>query len=151
MLRADPTRVFDRGAFRFRYPREFVFEFDADESADTWTLSGNDAKILVHRVRLRDPGTLLADSVKGSVDGWSPDGTKVTIAPVALRLGTREVGGLRVEGRVLSARMRQDSALFQTGGATWILTAQDSLGEDGSSSRDASVIEDLLRTTFEIR
>ena len=46
-VRPEPHRLFPYGGVSFHYPRGFTFEADLDDpAARSWTLSGNDFKVL---------------------------------------------------------------------------------------------------------
>src|SRR5687767_14977488 len=48
-LRVEPARRFAYAGVEFLYPREYGFEASVEPAFAVWTLSGNDAKVMVQR------------------------------------------------------------------------------------------------------
>lgn len=139
----DPERLFTHGGLSFSYPRHFAFEADlADAASQSWTLSGNDVKILIFRFATE----LSVDAyVKELVEGFGP---KTTVSPVSIQLGSRQYSGQRLRAVVATHEFTQDVfALPSVKGRGRMLVVQD----DGSGNKpESQPTRALLSKTFQI-
>jgi hypothetical protein len=99
----DPERVFTHAGLSFSYPRHFAFEAELeDRASQSWTLSGNDVKIMIFRF----PTELSVDSfAKQIAKGFGPN---ASISPISIQLGPKEYSGQRVRATVATHEFTQD-------------------------------------------
>lgn len=139
----DPERVFTHVGMRFSYPRHFAFEAElSDVASQSWTLSGNDVKIMIFRFATE----LSVDSfAKELTDGFGP---KSTISPVSIQLGPHQYSGQRIRAVVAAHEFTQDVfALPSVKGRGRILVLQD----DASGNKpESQPTRGLLSKTFQI-
>lgn len=139
----DPERVFTHAGLSFAYPRNFTFEAElGDRSSHSWTLSGNDVKIMIFRF----PTELSVDSfAKELADGFGPSST---IAPTSLQLGQKEYLGQRIRATVATHAFTQDIfALPPVNGKGRFLVLQDDAAGNKPESQPTRA---LLTKTFRI-
>jgi hypothetical protein len=104
-IAVEPQRTFTYAGMRFDYPRNFTFEADLEGASSSWTLSGNDLKIMVFRF---DERVSTEDYVKELVKRFGPT---TTTAPMQLRLG-----GVDYPGTRLDVRLVQTDLIYQVVG-----------------------------------
>jgi len=139
----DPERVFTHAGMSFSYPRHFAFEADlSDAASHSWTLSGNDVKIMIFRFATE----LSVDAfVKELTDGF---GSKSTISPVLIELGPRQYAGRRIRAVLATHEFTQDVfALPSVKGRARILVVQDDASGNKPESQPTRA---LLAKTFQI-
>lgn len=106
-VRPEPHRVFPYGGVSFRYPRGFTFEADLDDpTARSWTLSGNDFKVIYFAFPVViTPQTHLEQLL----ESHGRANCHVLDEQADLRLGESTLGGIRVEVTVQGSRMVQEA------------------------------------------
>lgn len=116
----EPQRTFTYAGLRFDYPRSFTFEADLDGGTSSWTLSGNDLKIMVFRF---DERVSTEEYVQELVKRFGPT---TTTAPMQLRLGNADYPGTRLDVRVVKTELVYEVVgLPQYEGKYRILAIQD--------------------------
>lgn len=139
----EPQRTFTYAGTRFDYPRNFTFEADLDATTSSWTLSGNDLKIMVFR--FAEPVST-QDYVEQLVKRFGPT-TKT--APMQLRLGGVDYPGTRLDVHVVQTVLIYDVVgLPQHDGKYRILAIQDN--EKGAQIPESVNARALLTRTFHV-
>lgn len=139
----DPVRRFDALGIRFDYPREFMFEADLDSEAnDSWTLSGNNVKIMVLRLPADASDEYMARQLAAQYGG------QTSIRPVVMALGQREYAGWRVHAEVATMSFVQDIfALPGIDGRARFIVVQD---ESEQATAESTYVRGLLARTFQV-
>lgn len=139
----DPERIFSHAGLSFAYPRSFTFEADLSAAhSHSWTLSGNDVKIMIFRFSTE----LSVDTfAKELAEGFGP---KSTTSPISIQLGSEKYSGLRIRAALASYELTQDVfALPSVNGKGRFLVLQD----DGSGNKpESEPTRALLSKTFRV-
>ncbi len=128
----------------FSYPRHFAFEADLfDAASQSWTLSGNDVKIMIFRF-----ATELSVGRSFVTDLAAGFGPKSTISPIPIQLGPVQYSGKRIRARFPMHEFTQDVLpLPSVKGRGRFLILQD----DASGAKPEShLTRALLSKTFQI-
>lgn len=147
-ITAKPDKLFRAGSVSFRVPKEYSLETEAEPDGTTmWTLDGdNGVLILVRFGAAQDPKEgveTMVDYLKGQYGE-----ANVKTSPVSLKLGDRVQQGMRVSATVAGQRLVQDLFAWKSGGATYLLTVQETPQDDGSSVAELRRVRQLLADTF---
>lgn len=138
----NPERTFAYAGLEFAYPRQFTFEADLSAEAHSWTLSGNDLKIMIFRFQTE---ILLDDLAKETATQY---GAETTVSQVAIKLGGAEYAGRRIRARLAGSEFTQDIFLLpQVNGQARVLMLQD-FGDAGTP--EGGLARDLLLRTFRL-
>jgi hypothetical protein len=144
--RVAPHRVFRLGGLDFHYPRGYGFEADlSDPEMHTWTLSGNDHKIMVFRY----PGNpaheaqraAVLDQMKAAYKGKSRQEVDEIV------LAGRTLKGARVHAELVGAGFTQRVFSFATAKDGYLLILQDS-PQAGKPTPEAVTAEKFFTGTF---
>lgn len=145
MLLEDDYRQFEYADLSFSYPAYFTFEADTSlVNYQDWTLSGNDFKIIVMRIR----GAITADMFARNLEEQFED---TRLEPVSRRFGEGEFEGVRVVMTVNGVPIMQEIFVVRGGSFSTVLTLQDNPGPGGRSSGEGSRVLELFAKEFEIR
>ncbi|NUO50474.1 MAG: hypothetical protein HOV80_16590 [Polyangiaceae bacterium] len=140
----DPERVFSHAGLSFAYPRNFSFEADlSDAHSHSWTLSGNDVKIMVFRF-----------STELSIDSFSKEiaegfGPSATISPISIQLGSTEYSGQRVRAKIATHAFTQDifSLPAIKGKGRFLVLQDDASGNKPESQPTRALLAKTFRIT----
>jgi hypothetical protein len=145
----EPYRVFPYQGLRFQYPRTFSFEADlADPAEKSWTLSGNDVKIMFFSLDAKLTPTAFADSV---LEQFDRSKSKVLDPNAKLTLGAHAVTGVKLQLTVATHKMTQEAYAIPTlRGKTRLLVLQDNPDERGNHSAEGKAMLALLQKTFQV-
>jgi hypothetical protein len=133
-LTVEPFRKFAYGGVSFSYPRGFTFEAEiTDDGSKTWTLSGNDFKILYFAFA----SDLSTEAyVEALISRFGKETCRRSRA--VMTLGGEEIKGLRLEVKLAALDLTIDAfRLPSPDGTTRLLSLQDSPDESGRHSAEA--------------
>jgi hypothetical protein len=149
-LVVDPHRVFDFQGVSFQYPRSFGFEADlADPSAKSWTLSGNDFKIMLMVIQGSTTASEYADNL---VAEFGEDNCRITDAQAKLRLGSVDLSGSTLRVNLAGHSMTMEVYLVDsTASAAKLLVFQDSLDEYGNRSNERKEALQVMASSFQVK
>lgn len=146
-LRVGPNRKFAYGGIEFLYPRQYTWEADVEPRLATWTLSGNDCKVMVHRYAgITDVGQVVDAIGASMLKQFKIEGQKP--AEVKLELQGHKLTGKRVEIVVATHRIFTDIYGLKVGGGVVLLVLQDSPTEAGGPSAERIEMGKLLAQSF---
>jgi hypothetical protein len=146
-LRVEPHRTFHHASIRFRYPSSYTFEAKIKDPMSTWTMSGNDAKVILFRHRDLDPDEWRDGTVKSMLKKYDRAGQKLT--KTKTKLGRHVFAGTQLRATVAGTPMLQEVYTFVHRGAPFLLILQDSPAEADHSNDYLHLIE-MLRSSFEL-
>lgn len=140
----DPERVFTHAGLSFAYPRNFSFEADLSEPhSHSWTLSGNDVKIMVFRF-----------STELSIESFSKEiaegfGPSASISPISIQLGSTEYSGKRVRAKIATHAFTQDifSLPAIKGKGRFLVLQDDADGNKPESQPTRALLAKTFRVT----
>jgi hypothetical protein len=146
-LVVDSARVFPYRGVTFKYPRHFSFEGSiSDRSAQSWTLSGNDFKIMLFDLQ----GDVSSSSFAAEMlDQFGKDKAKIVDRDVAITLGKETIKGTRLRVTLVSHTMAID--IFHLAfreGRTQLFVLQDSVDDKGRPSKEGAAALSLLKASF---
>jgi len=144
-LVADVHRIFSHQNFSFRYPRYFTFEADLSDPKDkSWTLSGNDCKIMILTFR----GTLTPKQFAANLaQTFGEKNTTTTDAKV--KLGKTTYDSAFVDTTVAGNRMMMEILpTTPPKGWTKLFVIQDSVSDAGAHSKEYRELMEMLRGSF---
>lgn len=147
-LRIEPQRRFSYAGVEFRYPRELGFEAQLDPQFASWTLSGNDCKVLVQRYKGHKKPEVLHKGVIAEIH--KAYGGKAKESAVKLEAGGRTLEGTRLEVELASALIVQELYPLKSGGDVIELIIQDAPKKSGEVSPERVRIEALLKETLKL-
>jgi hypothetical protein len=145
-LSARPHCVFPHAGVTLPYPREFIFEADIDEDVSIWTLSGNDAKIMIfHYTSLM---VALDTVVDQALEQFGRENCRRQ--PARIQIQGHVVTGARIDATLAGTLIRSDIFRMPTRRGTRILWLQDAPGEDGNPSDEARNIRSLIEQQMQL-
>lgn len=147
-LRLEPHRRFAYAGLEFKYPREYGFEADADAQFSTWTLSGNDAKLIVQRIKNQKKVDVAHKSVVAETQ--KAYGGKAKESAVSIELAGKKLDGTRIEVDLAGSQIVQDWFPFKSGNDVVELIIQDSPKKAGEPSPERVRTEALLKETLKL-
>jgi len=144
LLKAASTRTFAYGDLTFRYPASFTWEAEIEAPNEkTWTLSGNDFKILYFVL----PAPLTVDDYAAAMVGQIGN-NKSRIHASERELGDRKYKGKRLAVDLAGTQLTMEIYAFPAKEGARLLVLQDSLGDDGKTSAEGARALKLLSETF---
>lgn len=149
VLVVDPLRTFRRDGISFKYPREYVFEADMENPrATVWTLSGNDALLMLTRYPdLMDPEELRDTTAESIQEDYGEDSD---VMSVSCTVGSKELSGRRVTMRIGDVLLIQDVYAFNSEEKSYLFILQDSPDDLDTPTEEFSELLDLLSSTMVI-
>ncbi len=140
-------RVFPYQGITFKYPRSFTFEADlVDPTAKTWTLSGNDFKIMYF---VLNDALSAADFAKDMINQFGRENAKVVDANATITLGEQQLNGTSFRVTVATHKMVMDIyRLPSRGTQTRLLVFQDSLDDSGNRSKEGQTTIAEVKSSF---
>ncbi|MBL8949706.1 MAG: hypothetical protein JNK82_02945 [Myxococcaceae bacterium] len=146
-LKVEPHRRFAYAGVELEYPREYGFEQSGEGAFTSWTLSGNDAKVMVQRYKGQKKTDVVHKAVVAEVQ--KAYGGKAKESPATLQAGGRTLEGTRLEVEVMGTFIVQELFPLKSGGDVVELIIQDSpkkLGEPSAErARTVKLISDTLK------
>ena len=146
-VRPEPHRLFPYGGVSFHYPRSFTFEADLDDpAARSWTLSGNDFKVLYFAF----PVVITPQThVKQLLETHGRANCRVLDERADLRLGETTLRGIRVEVAVQGNRMIQEAYQVPLKGqGSRLLVFQDWPADGADRSKEGALALRLIAASF---
>jgi len=147
MLAAEPHRTFANAGISFRYPRAFGFDASlSDPASRSWSLSGNDAKIMYFVIA--GPVTV-AEFAQGLTSQFGKENVETTEAETRLTLGRETLVGMSL--RVTLAATPMSISVYRVpleGPETRLLVLQNSLGATHAPSSEGQEALALLKASF---
>lgn len=149
LLRVKPYRVLDLNGVRFRYPRAMQFKVQTITSSfKMWTLSGNDAVVIVQRGTDVDVDEARETVIEEMVARW---GTNLqSREDASITLAGRKATGERFRISIADQTIEQSVYALDVGSAAFVLILQDSIDDQGKPSEDARRTFRMLRESFAI-
>lgn len=147
-LKLEPQRRFGYAGLEFRYPREYGFEAQLQPQVSSWTLSGNDAKVMVQRYKGQKKVDVLHKSVIAEMQ--KAYGGKAKESPVTLAAGGRTLEGTRIEVDLAGTFIVQDVFPIKSGSDAVELIIQDAQNKAGEPSAERVKTEALLKETLKL-
>lgn len=147
-LKLEPQRKFSYAGLEFSYPREYGFEAQVAQPVTSWTLSGNDAKVMVQRFKGQKKVDVLHKSVIAGIQ--KAYGGKAKESPITLAAGGRTLEGTRIEVDLAGAFIVQDLFPIKSGADGVELIIQDSQKKLGEPSAERVKTEALLKETLKL-
>jgi hypothetical protein len=140
-------RVFPYAGIKFKYPRSFTFEADlSDPNSKSWTLSGNDLKIMIFVLNSR---LTTADFANNMMEQFGGENCQVVDANASLAMGKQTLSGTTIHVSVATFKMAMDIYLVPSRGpATKLLVIQDSLDDAGNRSKEGKQTLEELSSSF---
>lgn len=149
-LSVNDTREFDKSGIKFRYPRHFAFEADLEDPTFMgWTLDGNSTVLMLFLAPETDDEVAMRDEfVQTMVGQFGEDRTSV--GKTSISLEGKKTEGSRIEAVIADVTLRQDIYGLPTDEGALLLVIQDTLEDDGSSTKETTGAVKLLNDTFKI-
>lgn len=146
-LQAEEFRVFRFQKVSFKYPRHFTFEADLeDATSKSWTLSGNDFKIIVFSQAAKPSSRQFADNL---IEQFGTANCRVVNANARIALGSHNLRGTSLKVKIASHQLAVDIYLIPTRGLDGrMLVIQDALDDAGKPSAEAAVAMKALQSSF---
>lgn len=147
-LKLEPRRRFAYAGLQLDYPREWGFEADLDAQFASWTISGNDAKVVVQRYKNQKRVDQLHKNVVAEVQ--KAYGGKAKETPATLTAGGRTLEGTRLEVDLAGVPIVQELYPVKSGADVVELIIQDAPKKSGEPSAERVKLEGLLRETLKL-
>ncbi|MBK7857618.1 MAG: hypothetical protein IPJ65_03110 [Archangiaceae bacterium] len=147
-LKVEPQRRFSFAGLEFRYPREYGFEAQLEAQFASWTLSGNDTKVLVQRYKNQKKLDAMHKGVIAEIH--KAYGGKAKESPTTLVAGGKTLEGTRLEVELASALIVQDLFPVKSGNDALELIIQDSPKKAGEPSAERVRTQRLLEDTLKL-
>jgi|GEM_PF-3276151 len=146
-LIAASTRHFEKAGVEFNYPASFTWEADVeDREAKSWTLSGNDFKIMVFSLGTR----MTADSYsKLLATKFGVENTKVS--PVERKLGKNTYEGRLLRTTLVGTAISQEVFEFTSESASRLIVFSDTLPDGKNASSEAQDALHMVTQSFKIQ
>jgi hypothetical protein len=146
-LRVGPNRKFTYAGVEFLYPRQYAWEAELEKNLATWTLSGNDCKVMVHRYPgISDVAPMVNGIAQSMLKQFKLEGQKPT--DVKLELQGGKLTGKRIEILVATHRIFTEVYGMKSAGGVVLLVLQDSPTESGGQSPERVEMGKLLAQSF---
>lgn len=143
-LTAASTRHFNTIGIEFDYPASFTWEADVEvESAQSWTLSGNDFKIMVFQL---SKGVTAQSYAQAMVKQFGEE--KTTIASTERSLGEKTLSGKVLKTIIAKTEIRMEILEIPSNSKSRLLVLQDSPPEGESMSKEAEATLNVVAKTF---
>jgi hypothetical protein len=134
-LTVEPYNLFSAAGIRFKYPREFIVDADLEKKhVKSWTLSGNDFKILYF---VFDVPVQIEDYLESMLARYGRQNCTVTGA-APLTFGPVVLTGTTIKTTVTGIKMALHIYQLPSSGMPLkLLVLQDCLGSSGNPSTEA--------------
>ncbi|MCB1049247.1 MAG: hypothetical protein KDC71_01520 [Acidobacteria bacterium] len=143
LLKAASLRHFPYGGVEFDYPANFSWEAEIDGSDRTWTLSGNDFKIIYF---VMSEALTLDEYVEAIREQFGDDKIQVTFKERAM--GSLTVKGQRLKATLAGIPFFMEVYLLPTQKGTRLLVFQDFPGEGTQSSPEGDKTFKMFSASF---
>lgn len=147
-LKVEPHRRFAYAGVEFDYPREYGFEASGDGPFSSWTLSGNDAKVMVHRYRGQKKADVVHKAVVAEVQ--KAYGGKAKESAATLSVGSKTLEGTRLEVEVMGTFIVQELFPVRSGGDVVELILQDSPKKPAEPTAERARTGKLIADTLKL-
>jgi hypothetical protein len=142
------NRRFEGAGVRFDFPRDMAVGTEPGAAMSQWTLDGDDCVILVNAFDDGDAADLAADVLANTLRALDAKAAPATACTVSL--GGKDHAALRGRARMAGTVIEVTSVWLVAGGKAVTLMLQDSLGDDGKATPEATRVLELLKTTFAV-
>lgn len=144
VLRAAATRRFAYGGVAFEYPAAFTWEAEIRSPTDrTWTISGNDCRIMVFVL----PEAMSVGDYARAMEGQFGKG-KTRIGDTTRIFSGTKREGKRLDVEVTGVKLNFEMFALPSAKGSRILLFQSSPPDDRPVSRESGVALSLLETTL---
>lgn len=147
-LKVEPHRKFSYAGLEFMYPREYGFEASLEPQFASWTLSGNDTKVMVQRFKGQKKADVLHRTVVAEVQ--KAYGGKAKESPVTFMAGGRTLEGTRIEVDLMGTFIVQELFPVKSGADIVELIIQDSPKKLSEPSAERVRTGTLLKDTLKL-
>ncbi len=143
-VHAGDYRVFDYGGVRFEYPAKFGWEAEQDGDTRTWTLSGNDFKILYFRMKVGFSAERYAEKIRERMPKSSP------VVPIERDFGGKRIVGAQVVAHFSEYAVRHEAFEIPVKDGAAMLVFQDA-DNGGKGSTEAAQTLPRMLSSFRIK
>jgi len=147
-LIVGPYNLFSCDDVHFKYPREFIYEADLEQAyVKSWTLSGNDCKIMYFAF---DEPIQISDFLDSMLERYGRQHCTVTdTAP--LTLGQMILTGTAIHTTLVGVKIAVDIYQIPSSGTSMrLLVIQDCVDSFGSRSTEGMHAIQLLEQSFHL-
>ena len=147
LLKVNQYKTFNYGGVFCKYPRHYTFEANlGNPKLKIWTLSGNDAKIIIQNYSVSLDHKYLADLLAKNYGkkNCKVENCKLTFTDKTLQ-GTKVLA--TIAGNIIS----QQVFSLPTKEGTTMLILQDSPSDDGGPSKEGIELNKLLNKYFKLK
>ena len=149
ILELDPVRKFEKSGISFEYSSDKNFAYqNLSGTVDHWELNGSNATIMVQNYRQNVTKDALYDAFS---DQFKTMKAKLKIKKITLHSNGNKFNGKRLFIDMGNVHLIQDIFVFETGDTTRTLIIQDSVNDDGSSTKEFQDTMDLIRDSLVIK
>ncbi len=141
ILTVKPTKVFDYGGVYFEYPRYYTFEASlCNKNFKGWTLSGNDAKIMIYNYQ-----TVVGHKAMANImlEQYGPQ--KCKLEKCKMIIPNRVLHGTRVVAKIGKITLFQEIYSFKHASGSTLLILQDSPENEDAASAEATILMKMLK------
>ncbi|MHB0959347.1 MAG: hypothetical protein ACYC0X_23245 [Pirellulaceae bacterium] len=145
VLRASSTRQFSYGNVAFHYPASFSWEAEMEgQNEKTWTLSGNDFKIMYFIL----PQALSVDAYAQAMTKHFEKGI-TRVGDTERKLGSRQYKGKRLSVELAGTSLAIEVYALRANSGSRLLVLQDSPPDERATSEEGEKTLNLLSASFE--
>ena len=149
LLELNPVRKFEKSGISFDYSSDKNFAYqNLSGAADHWELIGSDATIMVQVYHQKVTKKALYDAYS---DQFKLMKANLKVKDITLHSNGNKFKGKRLIVDMGNVNLTQDIFVFETTESTRTLILQDSLNDDGSSTKEFQDTIDLIRDTLVIK
>ena len=149
VLELDPIRKFEKSGISFEYSSDKNFNYqNLSETVDHWELNGSSATIMVQNYRQKVTKDSLYDAFS---DQFKIMKAKLKIKKITLHSNGNKFSGKRMIIDMGNVHLIQDIFIFEMAESTRTLILQDSVNDDGSSTKEFQDTMDLIRDSLIIK
>lgn len=147
LVQASPTRRFSHAGLTFDYPSAFAWEAEVEgPEYRTWTMSGNDTKIMYFSLDAKFTPEVYADSM---VETFGKQST--VVKAFVRKFGDKQFKGVRVVATIGDTEIVQDAFPIDAPEGQWrLLVLQDAAPELAPDLEEPKQVCDLLNSTLKI-
>lgn len=132
ILMIEPNKTFNYGGVHFKYPRYFTFEANVKkEYYKSWTLAGNDAKIMIQNYKIITDHKAMAKTL---IKTWGKENCKQI--QCEMKIPDRILHGTKIIVTIKTTKISQEIYSFNS-----------SDGSDGSDGSKLMIIQDTISDT----
>lgn len=148
LIKERPTKTFHYSGVLFEFQKDHVYEFQALDNIDMWTLSGNNNKIMAFLPKAESK-TVMDNMIKTLIQKYGKNNTK--ISKCEQEFGGTKVIGQRLLVNLAEVKLLQEVYLITNANHEIIILLQDTLQDDGNETAETSGVRKLLELTFSFK